>query len=112
MGRFRVSASPVALFCDTASMVQQELMGRGDLSIPSWVRPLFLAAKRAASLGTLQVLLGETRPRVSWMIAPSTGGEPHGDTSTLDQYSSPLDMILLRERTTSLFPNLETEPND
>jgi hypothetical protein len=98
----------VALFCDTASMVQQELMGRGDLPIPSGTSPLFLAAKRAAPLGTLQVLL-ETRRRVSW-IAPSTGGEPYGDTTTLDQYSSPLE-ILLRDRTTSLFSNLETEPN-
>ena len=98
----------VALFCDTASMVQQELMGRGELPTPSGTSPLFLAAKRAAPMGTLQVLL-ETRRRVSW-IAPSTGGEPYGDTTTLDHYSSPLE-ILLRGRTTSLFTNLETEPN-
>jgi ankyrin repeat protein len=104
---FRQGDDLVALFCDTASMVQQELMGRG-LPTPSGTSPLFLAAKRAAPLGTLQVLL-ESRRRVSW-IAPSTGGEPYGDTTTLDQYSSPLE-ILLRGRTTSLFSNLETEPN-
>lgn len=85
--------SLVKIVCDTAIMVEQELQGR---SIPptSGTSPLFLAAKRAAPLRTLRQLL-DTRQRTEW-IAPSTGGEPYW-MDTLDEYSSPLE-ILLRDR--------------
>eukprot|EP00934_Nitzschia_sp_Nitz4_P000374 Nitzschia sp. Nitz4//scaffold89_size161592//97391//98893//NITZ4_002386-RA/size161592-processed-gene-0.16-mRNA-1//1//CDS//3329559640//374//frame0 len=85
--------SLVKLFCDTSIMVEQELQHTG-LPPVSGTSPLFLAAKRGAPLRTLRALL-ETRTRTEW-IAPSTGGEPYW-MQTLDEYSSPLE-ILLRDR--------------
>ncbi|KAG7373947.1 ankyrin repeat domain protein [Nitzschia inconspicua] len=82
----------VKLFCDTAVMVEQELQN-GDLIPPAYgTSPLFLAAKRNAPLSTLKTLL-QTRKRTQW-IAPSTGGEPYWDSQTLDEYSSPLEVLL------------------
>jgi ankyrin repeat protein len=90
----------VNLFCDTAIMVEQELQGHGCIPVTSGTSPLFLAAKRAAPLSTLECLLA-TRSRTEW-IAPSTGGEPYWDSKTLDEYSSPLE-ILLRDRAAQCF---------
>jgi hypothetical protein len=87
----------MSLFCDTAIMVEQELQN-GDLIPPAYgLSPLYLAAKRNASLSVLAVLL-QTRNRTQW-VAPSTGGEPYWDDHTLDEYSSPLE-VLLRNRAT------------
>ena len=87
----------MSLFCDTAIMVEQELQN-DDLIPPAYgLSPLYLAAKRNASLSVLSVLL-QTRKRTQW-IAPSTGGEPYWDLQTLDEYSSPLE-VLLRNRVT------------
>jgi hypothetical protein len=88
----------VKLFCDTAVMVEQELQGVG-IPPTSGTSPLFLAAKRAAPLPTLRYLL-HTRSRTEW-IAPSTGSEPYWMDS-LDEYSSPLE-ILLRDRAASIW---------
>lgn len=94
----------MALFCDTALMVEQELQGRGTLPTPSRTSPLYLAAKRDAPKSTLFILL-QTRSRQkskkhtsnNW-IAPITGGESYWDPQqTLDKCSSPLE-ILLRGR--------------
>lgn len=84
--------SLIKIVCDTAVMVEQEL-GKSKKAIPpiSGTSPLFLAAKRAAPLRTLRQLL-ETRKRTEW-IAPSTGGEPYW-MDTLDEYSSPLEVML------------------
>jgi hypothetical protein len=90
----------VGLFCDTAIMVEQELQGLGSIPPNYGTSPLFLAAKRAAPLCTLQCLLA-TRTRTQW-IAPSTGGEPYWDQRSLDEYSSPLE-ILLRDRAAKCF---------
>ena len=98
----------VDLFCDTAIMVEQELQGQGCIPATSGTSPLFLAAKRAAPLVTLQCLLA-TRSRTEW-IAPSTGGEPYWDSKTLDEYSSPLE-ILLRDRAAQVFDTRHIEEN-
>jgi hypothetical protein len=90
----------VSLFCDTILMVQCELQGNGQLPSPSGMSPLYLASKRSAPLETLQTLLN-TRSKVDW-IAPSTGGEPYSNYETLDEYSSPLE-ILLRDRSATCF---------
>jgi hypothetical protein len=119
----------IPLFCDTAIMVEQELQGHGIIPESMGISPLFLAAKRAAPLSTLQVLLQTRRQgtsqsssslsslsnancslqhyperprrRARW-IAPSTGGEPYWCATTLDEYSSPLE-ILLRDRASAVF---------
>jgi hypothetical protein len=118
----------IPLFCDTAIMVEQELQGHGIIPKSMGISPLFLAAKRAAPLSTLQVLLQTRRQgtsqssssssssnansspqhyperprcRARW-IAPSTGGEPYWCATTLDEYSSPLE-ILLRDRASAVF---------
>ena len=93
----------MALFCDTALMVEQELQGRGTLPTPSRTSPLYLAAKRNAPKSTLFILLNtrsgqqSKHTRNNW-IAPITGGESYWDPQqTLDKCSSPLE-ILLRGR--------------
>lgn len=92
--------SLVKLFCDTAIMVQQELQSKG-IPPTSGTSPLFLAAKRAAPLRTLRTLLGTRTHYPAQWIAPSTGGEPYW-MDTLDEYSSPLE-ILLRDRAPKLW---------
>ncbi|KAG7349831.1 ankyrin repeat domain protein [Nitzschia inconspicua] len=94
----------VKLFCDTAVMVEQELQN-GDLIPPAYgTSPLFLAAKRNAPLSTIKTLL-QTRKRTQW-IAPSTGGEPYWDSQTLDEYSSPLEVLLRDSNRASKYFNL------
>ena len=121
---FRGGDKLLPLFCDTALMVEQELQGRGILPTPSGTSPLFLAAKRAAPLESLQILLStrkqqqqqqqqhkpNTCPITNW-IAPSTGGEPYWNFTTLDEYSSPLE-ILLRNRGSLVFGRHLLVPND
>ena len=102
---FRHGDPLISIFCDTILMVQCELQGQGTLPSPSGMSPLYLASKRAAPLTTLRTLLN-TRPAVNW-IAPSTGGEPYNDHETLDEYSSPLE-ILLRDRSASCFEPIRT----
>ena len=117
----------ISLFCDTAIMVEQELQQRGTLPQLTGVSPLFLACKRDAPLSLLRILSqtrhqpsvaslsatgpsaastfqGQNQRRAKW-IAPSTGGEPYWDSITLDEYSSPLE-ILLRDRAPTIFEPL------
>jgi hypothetical protein len=82
----------MTLFCTTAVMVEQELQDNSLVPPAYGTSPLFLAAKRNAPLSILSTLL-QTRNRTSW-IAPSTGGEPYWDCNTLDEYSSPLEVLL------------------
>ena len=119
----------ISLFCDTAIMVEQEQQQRGTIPQLTGISPLFLASKRDAPLSILQILLqtrhepsvpslsrfanscnieNQTRRRAEW-IAPSTGGEPYWDSTTLDEYSSPLE-ILLRDRGPAVFGRLLVDP--
>jgi ankyrin repeat protein len=82
----------VQLFCDTAVMVEQELQNETLIPPACGTSPIFLAAKRNGPLSMLKMLLN-TRKRTNW-IAPSTGGEPYWDCQTLDEYSSPLEVLL------------------
>ena len=99
----------ISIFCDTAIMVEQELQGQGRIPATLGTSPLFLASKRAAPLSTLRYLLA-TRSRTDW-IAPSTGAEPYWDCKTLDEYSSPLE-ILLRDRAAEYFSIERIQENE
>ena len=93
----------LSLFCDTAIMVEQELLGKDNIPVvvdpitnvvlpeQEQTSPLYLASKRNASIDVLRVLLAtRTSSRTNW-IAPITGGEPYWDKTTIKQkeYSSP-----------------------
>ena len=99
------SLKVISLFCDTAIMVEQELLGKDNIPVvvvdpitnlllpeQEQTSPLYLASKRNASIDVLRVLLATRRAssRTNW-IAPITGGEPYWDTTTIKQkeYSSP-----------------------
>jgi hypothetical protein len=81
------------------------------LPITSGTSPLFWLPNARLLREHFKSYWRHERECLGLLHAPSTGEEPYGDTTMLDQYSFPWG-IPLRDRTTSLFSDLETEPND